>query len=137
MNRDGLRDRTKKFALRIIRLVEALPNRNVGFIIGKQLLKSGTSIGANYREALRASSRRHFLTIIEIALREAEETAYWLELLAESEIVPASRLHEMTCECRELLAILTATAKTTRTRASRENTALKRQNPKSEIPNPK
>lgn len=118
MNRDELRERTKAFALRIIRLVDALPQGTVGWVLGKQILKSGTSIGANYREALRGSSRRHFLSIIEIALREADETLYWLELLADAEIVSATRLTELMNECRELVAILAATAKTTRSRST-------------------
>ena len=63
----------------------AMPRNRAGDVLGRQVLRSGTSIGANYREALRASSRRHFVTTLEIAIREGEETAYWLELLAESE----------------------------------------------------
>ena len=114
MNRDELRLRTKQFALRIIRLVAALPDDTIGWVLGKQLLKSGTSIGANYREALRASSRRHFQTTIEIALREADETLYWLELLAEAEVIQRPRLSDLTKECDELVAILAATVKTTR-----------------------
>ena len=116
MNRDEMRSRTKTFALRIIKLVEALPPGNIGWVIGKQILKSGTSIGANYREALRGSSRRHFLSIIEVALREADETLYWLELLTESEVVSPSRLQDLMAECQELIAILTAMAQTTRQR---------------------
>ena len=114
MDRDELRDRTKRFALRIIKLVAALPKNNEGYVLGRQLLNSGTSIGANYREALRASSRKHFISTTEIALREADETLYWLELLADSEIVKPSRITDLTDECRQLVAILTATVKTTK-----------------------
>ena len=109
MNSDELRNRTKKFSVRIIKLVAALPRNRAGDVLGRQLLKSGTSIGANYREALRASSRRHFVTTLEIAAREGEETLYWLELLAESEVIKPSRLSDLTRECNELVAILTAT----------------------------
>jgi len=118
MDRDELRERTKRFALRVIRLAAALPRDRVGDVLGRQVLKSGTSIGANYREALRASSRKHFISIIEIALREADETLYWLELLTDSGIVESSLLSDLTKECDELVAIFTATAKTTRTKPS-------------------
>ena len=73
MDRDDLRKRTQEFALRIVKLVDALPRRPLGDVLGRQLLKAGTSIGANYREALRASSRKHFVSIIEISLREADD----------------------------------------------------------------
>ena len=114
MNRDELRERTKKFALRIVRLVAALPRGRIGDVLGRQILKSGTSIGANYREALRGSSRKHFLSITEIVVRETDETLYWLELLAESGSVKPSRLAELIQECGELLAIFAKTAKSVR-----------------------
>lgn len=112
MNRQELRQRTKAFALRIIRLVNSLPNNQVCWTLGKQLLKSGTSIGANYREATRASSRRHFATTLAIATREADESAYWLELLADSETVKPELLGDLRQECDELVAILAASVKT-------------------------
>jgi four helix bundle protein len=87
MDSQELRKRTKLFALRIIKLAGALPRNRTGDILGRQILKSGPSIGANDREALRASSRKHFVTTLEIALREADEMLYWLELLAESDTV--------------------------------------------------
>ncbi len=117
MDRDELRKRTKAFALRIIRLVAALPRNRVGEVLGRQVLKSGTSIGANYREALRASSRKHFLSITEIVVREADETLYWLELLGESGSVKPSRLTGLIQECGELLAIFAKTAKSVRRRS--------------------
>ena len=112
MNSAELRNRTKKFALRVITLVSALPRNRVGDVLGRQILRSGTSIGANYREALRASSRRHFVTTLEIAIRESEETAYWLDLLAESNTIKPSRLCDLAKECGEWIAILTATVRT-------------------------
>ncbi|MEN6497248.1 MAG: four helix bundle protein [Thermoguttaceae bacterium] len=76
MDRDELRKRTKESALRIVRLVAALPGGRIGDVLGRQLLRAGTSVGANYREALRASSKRHFTSLIEISLREADEALY-------------------------------------------------------------
>jgi len=111
-----LRLRTKQFALRIIKLVAALPRNRVGDVLGRQILRSGTSIGANYREALRASSRKHFISTLEIVLREADETLYWLELIRESETVKPSRLDAITKECSELVAIFVATIRSTKER---------------------
>jgi four helix bundle protein len=95
-----------------------LPRGRVGDVLGRQLLKAGTSIGANYREACRASSRRHFLTTLEISAREADETLYWLELLSESGQIKPSRLDDLMRESRELVAILTAACRTTKQRKS-------------------
>ena len=115
-DQNPMRQRVKSFALRIIRICDKLPQNNMGWVLGKQLLKSGTSIGANYCEALRASSRAHFITILEIALREAAETKYWLEILSESEIVKPVLLVEIDNECEELIRILTATVKSSKQR---------------------
>ncbi len=79
MTREEMVERTKSFALRIIQLVAKLPKSDVGRVIGRQLLRSGTSIGANYREAARSGTKKHFTSILTIALREADETLYWLE----------------------------------------------------------
>ncbi len=116
MDREDLRKRTKAFALRIIGLVAALPRNRTGDVLGRQVLKSGTSIGANYREALRASSKKHFLSTIRIVVRETDETSYWLELLAESETVKPARLTNLIKEVGELLAIFAKTAKSARRR---------------------
>jgi len=114
IDREQLRQWTKKFALRIIKLVAAIPKNRAGDVLGRQILKSGTSIGANYREVLRASSRKHFLSTICIVVREADETLYWLELLSEGGIVKARRLVDLIRECTELLAIFARTAKSVR-----------------------
>jgi four helix bundle protein len=114
MTRDEMRDRTKRLALRVIRLVAELPRNREGDIIGRQVLKSGTSIGANYREALHASSRKQFLAMVEIALREADETLYWIELIGESGILPPSRLAALQEECSQMVAILAATVQSVR-----------------------
>jgi four helix bundle protein len=101
-----LRERTKAFALRIIRLYGSLPETIEAQTIGKQVLRSGTSIGAHYREASRAKSTPDFVSKIEGATQEADETSYWLELLIESVIVSADKLQPLLDETNELLAIL-------------------------------
>ncbi len=112
-NRD-LPKRTKEYALRILRLFAALPKTAVAQVLGKQVLRSGTSPGAQYREASRARSRAEFLSKIGGALQELDETAYWLELIVEGGIVPARRMTELLKETDELIAIFTAAAKTTK-----------------------
>jgi four helix bundle protein len=100
-----LRDRTKDFALRVIRMFSALPKTTEAQVLGKQLLRSGTSIGANYREAYRARSKLEFIAKCGDSLRELEETAYWLELLVDAEIISAAKLEPLRKECHELTAI--------------------------------
>ncbi len=112
-NEDLLR-RTKLFALRIIKLASALPAKPPCSTLANQLLRSGTSPGANYREAHRARSKAEFAAKVGDCLKELDETLYWLELLAESGLVPASRLQPLMTECNELLAIFTTIHKKTR-----------------------
>ena len=112
MDSDELRRRTKDFALRVIRVVVALPKDRQGDALGRQLLKSGTSIGANYREALRASSKKHFVAILQIVLRETDETQYWLELISASGSRSAEKLAPLLDECGQLIAIFAASVKT-------------------------
>jgi four helix bundle protein len=100
-----LKDRTKGFALRIIKLYSALPKHGAGQVLGNQILKSGTSPGAQYREAQRAKSDADFISKIEGALQELDETIYWLELIGESGIVPERRLQPLLNEAEELIAI--------------------------------
>src|SRR5579871_5494095 len=90
-----LKRRTREFALRVIRLYGALPQRQEAWVIGKQLLRSGTSVGAHYREGTRARSDAEFVSKLEGALQELEETAYWLELIVGAEILPAARLSDL------------------------------------------
>jgi four helix bundle protein len=106
-----LQERLKKFALRIIRLYSALPKRGPAVVLGNQVLRSGTSPGAQYREAKRAKSDADFVSKIEGALQELDETQYWLELIGESEIVPAKRLESLHQEAEELIAILVTITK--------------------------
>ena len=111
-NAEGnLAARTKNFARRIIRLYVALSKETVAQVLGKQALRSGTSIGANYREASRARSKAEFISKIGDCLKEAEETAYWLELLADEGIVAKKRLGLLLQEADELIAILVTISK--------------------------
>src|SRR5207237_3859058 len=100
-----LRDRTKAFALRVVRVFSALPKTTEAQVLGKQLLRSGTSIGANYREAFRARSKAEFIAKCGDSLREIEESAYWLEPIVESDVVSVDNLAPLRQECEELIAI--------------------------------
>ncbi|MDQ3129475.1 MAG: four helix bundle protein [Acidobacteriota bacterium] len=114
MNESGnldLKIRTKKFALRIIRLYKALPNSVEEQIIGKQILRSGTSVGAQYREGTRARSTAEFISKIESASQELEETMYWFELLIESEVFKPEKLQDLHNEADELMAIFVSSVK--------------------------
>ena len=102
---NDLRDRTKSFAVSIVRMFSALPKTTEAQVLGKQLLRSGTSIGANYREAFRARSKLEFIAKCGDSLREIEETAYWLELLVAVKIVLPENLEPLVRECSELTAI--------------------------------
>ncbi len=108
---EDLKTRTKKFALRIIRLYAALPKTTEAQVIGKQLLRSGTSVGAHYWESFRSRSNAEVVSKIEGGLQELEETCYWLELLAESGIVQKERLTSLFQESEELMAILVTCVK--------------------------
>ena len=109
--RVDLRVRTKQFALRVIRLFAALPRRPEADVIGRQVLRSGTSVGANFREAHRARSDAEFVSKIGDCLKELDETGYRLELLIDAEIVAVDRLSPLLEECNQLIAILTTIAK--------------------------
>ncbi|MEM6823053.1 MAG: four helix bundle protein [Verrucomicrobiota bacterium] len=110
-----LLSRTKSFALRIIRLSSTLGSKSrEAKVIGNQLLRSGTSIGANYREAYRSRSKAEFTSTIGICLKEAEETAYWLELLVESGLVEKEKLKQIIQETDELIAIFVTIRKSSK-----------------------
>ncbi len=106
-NIEDLRSRTKQFALRIIRFSSSLPKVQEASIIGKQLLRSGTSAGANYREAYRARSNPEFVSKIGIVIQELDETAYWLELLIDAKINNGLEINSLLSETDELIAIFT------------------------------
>jgi four helix bundle protein len=100
--------RTKVFALRILKLVDHLPRTTSGRAIGNQLVRSGTSVGANYRAACRSRSRAEFAAKLGLVAEEADETVYWLELVRDGNLVPANKLGELLKEANELTAIFTA-----------------------------
>lgn len=106
-----LRNRTKAFALRVIKMFSALPKTEEARVLGRQVLRSGTSVGANYREAHRARSKAEFIAKIGDCSKELDETAYWLELLDESAIVSTAKLASLRDECNQLLAIFTTISK--------------------------
>ena len=107
-----LKQRTKAFALRIIRMTQALPRTREADVIGRQVLRSATSIAANYRAAGRARSKAEFIAKLGVVIEETDETVLWLELLAESGIVKPARLSEVLNEANELLAIFAASWRT-------------------------
>jgi four helix bundle protein len=109
-----LKDRTRAYALRIIPLYGALPRNTEAQVIGKQLLRSGTAVGANYREGLRARSKIEYAAKLNISLMELEETLYWLELLEHAEIISVERLAPLKLETSELCAILVSLIKRAR-----------------------
>ena len=109
--RQDLRKRTKEYALRIVNLYAALPDGAVAQVLGKQILRSGTSTGAQYREACRAKSNADFINKIEGALQELDETQYWLELIAETNLVKAERLAALKKETEELIAMFVTMVK--------------------------
>ena len=109
---EELRQRTKEFALRIVGLARALPPSDVGRHLGRQVLRAGTSVAANYRAACRGRSRAEFVAKLGIAVEEADETVFWLGLLADAQVVPRRRLQPLLDEARELLFILSASRKT-------------------------
>lgn len=112
MNKEELKSRTKKFALRIIRLVQSLPKSKVSDVLGHQLLRAGTSVGANYRAACRARSQADFISKIAIVEEEADESCYWLELIFELQLLEDEKLRDIMKEANELTAIFTASGKT-------------------------
>ncbi len=115
-----LKIRTKKFALRIIKLYQGLPKTGESQVIGKQVLRSGTSAGAQYREDCRAKSPADFVNMMGGGLKELDETAYWLELLVEGEIVPAVKLTDLQKETDELTAIFVSSINTSKRNNSKK-----------------
>jgi len=104
-DKGDLQERTKRFALSVIRTFSVIPKTTEAQVLGKQLLRSGTSVGANYREAYRGRSKAEFIAKCGDSLREFEETAYWLELLVEGKIVSLEIVARIQRECDELIAI--------------------------------
>lgn len=107
-----LQDRTKKFALRIIRAFSRLPKSEQARVLGRQFLRSGTSVAANYRAACRSRSRAEFISKVSIVVEETDETLFWLELVVEAGLAPAHLVKSLITECEELLRIFSASLAT-------------------------
>ena len=126
MDESELKARTKQFGLRVINLVDALPKTTAGRAIGNQLVRSGTSVGANYRAACRSRSKAEFVAKIGIVAEESDESAFWLELIMDANLLKTELVAALHREAEELTAIFTASGRTARMN-----------NPKSKIRNPK
>src|SRR6476469_6752463 len=111
---NDLRNRTQNFALSVMRMFSMIPKSTEGQVLGKQMLRSGTSVGANYREAYRGRSKAEFVAKCGDSLRELEETAYWLQLLVDGKIVSPEKLSALRQECDELIAIFVTILKRSR-----------------------
>ena len=127
MDADELKGRTKEFALRIVKLCASLPRNTITGVLGKQLLRSGTSVGANYRVACRARSRAEFASKMAVVEEEADECVYWIELLTESGHVEQQRAEALRTEAHELTAIAATSRKTARGRPNRQSSIATRQ----------
>ena len=114
MTKDELKLRTKQFALRGMKLVDALPRSTSGRAVGNQLVRSGTAVGANYRAACRARSRKEFLSRLGVVEEESDESGYWLELIADGSLLKPRRVGALLQEAAELTRIFAAAIKTTR-----------------------
>jgi four helix bundle protein len=114
MNQQEFKNRTKQLAIRTIKVVESLPKTTTAQVIGKQVLRSSTSVGANYRAACRAKSTPDMLYKLAIVEEEADETSYWLELLVEAKIIPEVRLKNLMSEVDEITAMIVSSIKTLR-----------------------
>jgi len=112
MNQDDLKKRTKMFSLRVLEVVDELPNSIKGRAIGGQLVRSGSSTGANYRAACRARSKAEFISKLGTVIEEADETAFWLEIIMEGGILPSDRIRPLWSEANEIVSIMTASRRT-------------------------
>lgn len=116
MDERELKQRTKQFALRVMKLVGALPHGSVARTIGNQLVRSSTSVGANYRAACRGRSKAEFVAKLGIVVEEADESAYWIELIIEGQLLTANLVEPLLQEANELTAIMVASRKTAQTK---------------------
>jgi four helix bundle protein len=126
MNKEELKARTKNFALRVLKLVDALPNSKAGNAVGGQLVRSGTSVGSNYRAACRGRSRAEFIAKIGVVEEEADESAFWLELITDQGLLRESQVVPLHTEATELTAIM-ASSRITASRHSPKSTISNRQ----------
>jgi four helix bundle protein len=125
---EELRRRTKDFAIRVVNVYRSLPADGVARVIGNQLLRSGTAVGANYRAACRSRSDAEFAARIAVALEEAAESGYWFELLVDTGTITAAKLTGLRSECDEFVRIFAAARYTTKRRIQNQNSKLKIQN---------
>ncbi len=123
MGNSVIKDKSFLFAVRVVKLYQFLCSEKREFIISKQVLRSGTSIGANVREALQGQSKKDFLSKISISLKEANETAYWIELLHATNYIDDQQKDSIYTDCNELISILTAIVKTTKTNLTNDKVA--------------
>ena len=114
MTTQELKKRTFQFGVRVITAVEALPKSQTGQILGRQLLRAGTSVGANYRAAARARSQADFVAKLGVVEEECDESAYWMEMILARKLIKPKRLSRLLTEANELLAITVASIKTAR-----------------------
>lgn len=119
MTKQELKDRTKEFSYRVVKLVQGMPRNTESSVVGKQVLRSATSVAANYRATCRARSRADFVAKLGVVLEEIDETVYWLELISDTKILPVTRLEALQSEARELLAIFNRSYLTARGISSR------------------
>ena len=121
MTRDEMKNRTKAYANRVIKLCSALPENWIARTLGKQLLRCGTSVGANYRAVCRAKSNLDFINKLRIVEEECDESLFWMELLVDNDFIKAGRMSELMKEGDEILAIIVSSAKTARSANRRVN----------------
>ncbi|MBI2843013.1 MAG: four helix bundle protein [Armatimonadetes bacterium] len=134
MNEEQLKTKTRHIALETIKLVESMPRGKSADAIGRQLVRSATSVGANYRAACRSRSRTEFLARLGVVEEEVDESIYWLELIVDAGLVPHARVKAVITECEEILRIIVSSIKTVRDKKPLGTNA---KNPKSQIQNPK
>ena len=124
MNEKKLKERTKQFALRVMNLVDALPNTISGRAIANQLVRSGTSVGANYRAACRGRSKAEFIAKLGIVIEEADECEYWLELIIDGELLPKNKIQPLQQEAHELAAIFVASIRTAKSTITNQKSKM-------------
>lgn len=119
MDRKILQQRTRQFSINVIRLCELLPRNAAGFEIGKQLIRSASSVGANYRATVRAKSQKDFTYKVQVVLEEADESHYWLEIIKDAGLIKDNMINKLIAEANELTAIFAATDKTNKAKPER------------------
>jgi four helix bundle protein len=108
MNKEALKQRTKQYALRIIRLINVLPKTVVGYAVSRQLIRSGTSVGANYRAVCRSRSKAEFISKLGTVIEEADESAFWLEIIIDSKLMKKELIEPLLAETNEIVAIMSS-----------------------------